>query len=250
MDHDSIRDALGAFALNAVDSEESIIVSNHVASCEPCRSELDQHLEVASLLSATERSGPAELWLSIADEIHAPASPAPSAQVIPLRRRWFQPMAVAAAFVLLAGAAVVQSVRLGDVRSDLSAERATVADLNDRLAAPAMESAAADAMIDPNARTVALSAADSEAAAIIVLMPDGTGYLAEHSLKPLPTDRTYQLWAIVGGKVISAGILGSDPGVTPFHIDVAGFEGFAITEEVVGGVEASENAPVVVGLAA
>ena len=81
-------------------------------------------------------------------------------------------------------------------------------------------------------------------------MPDGTGYLAEHTLEPLPADRTYQLWAIVDGKAISAGILGPEPGVVPFHIDRDGFQGFAITEEVIGGVTSSENDPVVAWLAA
>ena len=81
-------------------------------------------------------------------------------------------------------------------------------------------------------------------------MPDGTGYLTRHTLRPLPADRTYQLWAIIDGEVISAGVLGADPGVVPFRIDPGGFEGFAITEEAVGGVAASENQPVVAWLAA
>ena len=110
--------------------------------------------------------------------------------------------------------------------------------------------AASQALSDPAAQRVTLGSEVSGANAIIVLMPDGTGYVAEHTLQPLPADRTYQLWAIVGGKVISAGVLGSNPGVVPFHIDPEGFEGFAITEEEVGGVVSSQNDAVVAWLAA
>lgn len=253
MDHDAIQEYLGAFSLNAVDAEEAAIVAAHLDLCPPCRAEVDRHLEVAGMLSATERFAPVGTWQAITNQINREpeSEPAPIAvaDVIPLRRRWLRPMAAAAAFVLLAGAAIVQSVRLNTVNSDLAAERATVSALTDELARP-LDVAAAEAMSDPTAQRVSLSAEESGQGAIIVLMPDGTGYLAEHTLQPLPADRTYQLWAIVDGKIISAGVLGPDPGVVPFHIDAAGFQGFAITEEVVGGVEASENPPVVVGLAA
>jgi hypothetical protein len=157
---------------------------------------------------------------------------------------------VAAAFVLVFGAAIVQSFRLSNVNIDLAAERATVSALTSELSPEPLRAAAERAMLDPTARQVSLAAEGAAASAIIVLMPDGTGYLAEHTLAPLSADRTYQLWALVDGKVISAGILGPNPDVVPFHIDLEGFEGFAITEEVVGGVESSENSPIVVGLAA
>ncbi|NNL14679.1 MAG: anti-sigma factor, partial [Acidimicrobiia bacterium] len=158
--------------------------------------------------------------------------------------------AAAAAFVLLAGAAVVQSVRVGDISTELAAERETVAALTEQLERPVLDSAVAQALGDPSSQRVVLGSQVSGSNAIIVLMPDGTGYLAEHTLQPLSADRTYQLWAIVDGKVISAGILGPEPGVVPFHIDPEGFQGFAITEEVIGGVTSSENDPVVAWLAA
>lgn len=258
MDHDAIQEYLGAFSLNAVDEDEAAVVAEHLTGCPSCRREVDRHLEVAGMLSATERFAPADTWQAIAGEIRKPPErPAPEmpsfgglAEVIPVTRRWLRPLAAAAVFVLLAGTAIVQSIRLDGVSDDLAVERAAVSALTDQLARPALDVAAADAMSDPAAQRVSLSGEESAQGAIIVLMPDGTGYLAEHTLQPLPANRTYQLWAIVDGKVISAGVLGSDPGVVPFHIDPSGFQGFAITEEVVGGVEASENQPVVVGLAA
>jgi hypothetical protein len=254
VDHEAIEELLGAYALNAVEPHEAALVEAHVAGCSDCRAELKQHLEVAALLPSSPDFAPASVWDSISGEIESEAPSAVAtgspAKVVPLPRRWLRPMAAAAAFVLIAGAAVVQSVRLGAVNDDLAAERATVASLSEKIDQPILDTAVSQARENPLAQQVMLGSEVSGSNAIIVLMPDGTGYLAEHTLQPLPADRTYQLWAIVDGKVISAGVLGPEPGVVPFHIDPDGFEGFAITEEVIGGVPASENAPVVAWLAA
>ena len=254
MQHQDIEELLGAYALNAVEPDEAVLVDVHVARCCECRTELEQHLEVAALLPASSNFAPASVWGAIAGELGSQRSPeAPavgSPNVVSLARRWSRPLAAAAALVLIAGAAVVQSVRLGAVSDDLAAERATVAALSRQIDRPILDTAVSQAKLNPLAQQVMLGSEVSGSNAFIVLMPDGTGYLAEHTLKPLPLDRTYQLWAIVDGKVISAGVLGPEPGVVPFHIDPAGFEGFAITEEVIGGVPASENAPVVAWLAA
>lgn len=252
VDHDAIEELLGAYALNSVDSHEAAQITEHVDHCADCRVELDQHLEVAALLPTAAEFAPTAVWDSlagaIAEEEHQTAV-TPS-NVVPFRRRWARPLAAAAAFVLLAGAAVVQSVRVGDISTELAAERETVAALTEQLERPVLDSAVAQALGDPSSQRVVLGSQVSGSNAIIVLMPDGTGYLAEHTLQPLSADRTYQLWAIVDGKVISAGILGPEPGVVPFHIDPEGFQGFAITEEVIGGVTSSENDPVVAWLAA
>lgn len=254
VDHDAIEELLGAYALNAVDPHEAALVASHVDQCADCRAELDQHLEVAALLPTAADFAPASVWDSLAGEIAdqepADASPHTLAEIVPLRRRWARPLAAAAAFALLAGAAVVQSVRVGDISDELAAERETVAALTEQLERPVLDTAVAQALDDPSAQRVVLGSQVSGSNAIIVLMPDGTGYLAEHTLQPLSADRTYQLWAIVDGKVISAGVLGPEPGVVPFHIDPEGFQGFAITEEVIGGVTSSENDPVVAWLAA
>lgn len=255
MDHQEIQELLGAYALNAVDPGEAVAVVEHAAHCPDCRSELEDHLEVAALLPAEPGSAPASVWDTISREVagerHGDAPVAGfSRDVIPLRRRWARPVAVAAALILLGGTAIVQSVRMGAIRSDLAAERATVAALSEQQERPVLDTAVSRALGDPATRQVTLGSQVSGSNAIIVLMPDGTGYLSEHTLRPLPAGRTYQLWAVVGGKVISAGILGPDPGVVPFHIDPEGFEGFAITEEVIGGVESSRNDPVVAWLAA
>ncbi len=265
VDHNEIQELLGAYALHAVEGDEAAAIEAHIAWCPECRDELAQHLEVASMLSATERFAPTELWDTIVRQIPTTPgeetfpnprddTPAPSgradAAVVPLRRRWLRPLAAAAAIVVIAGTAAVQSVRLNAVTADLAAEQALVAALRNELEKPPLDLAVAQALAGSENRQLMLGSQVSGSNAVIVLMPDGTGYLAEHTLRPLPADRTYQLWAIIDGKIISAGILGPDPGIVPFRIDPEGFSGFAITEEVVGGVESSQNDPVIAWLEA
>ena len=65
---------------------------------------------------------------------------------------------------------------------------------------------------------VALS---GEVNAEVVLGRDGVGYLVSGDLPPLSSESTYQLWAIVDDRVISAGVLGGAPTVAPFNVDGA-----------------------------
>ena len=269
VDHHEIQDLLGAYALHAVDAAEEAAVERHILRCEECREELEQHREVTALLSTTERFAPTNLWENIVRQIPAdstsgsaiPVEPIfpivpvlpgaqPDAKIVPLRRRWLQPVAAAAVLALVVGSTIVQSARLGSANDQLAAARADVTELTEQLNRPPLNAAVAQAMTGADTQRLTLGSQVSGSNAIIVLMPGGTGYLAEHTLQPLPPDRTYQLWAIIDGKIISAGILGPDPGVVPFRIDPQGFAGFAITEEVVGGVEASENDAVVAWLEA
>jgi hypothetical protein len=69
MDHDEIKELLGAHALNAVDGREAVIVQRHILHCSECRLEHDDHRKVVTMLSATARFAPANLWLSIAREL-------------------------------------------------------------------------------------------------------------------------------------------------------------------------------------
>lgn len=258
VDHTEIQELLGVYALNAVDATEAAIVESHLTACLECAEELAQYREVASLLSATGKFAPAELWETIVSRLADDAQPAASdtatpmgdAVVHPLWRRRVRPVAAAAAAVLIVGAAGVQSARLSVANTELSAVRVKVAALTEQIERAPLDVAASRALAASASRRFVLDSEATGSNAIIVLMPDGTGYLTEHTLQPLPPDRTYQLWAIVDGKVISAGVLGSEPAVVPFRIDPEGFAGFAITEEVAGGVEASQNDPVAIALEA
>ncbi len=92
-------------------------------------------------------------------------------------------------------------------------------------------------------------AASPDGAAVearVVIGADGIGYIYADTLPALGDDRTYQLWAIVDGEagqqVISAGIMGSDPEISPFQV-TGDLVGLAITNEVAGGVVTSAEDP-------
>ena len=85
----------------------------------------------------------------------------------------------------------------------------------------------------------------------VVYLPGGDGFLLQSNLRALPPDRTYQLWALMGGsspeRPISAGVLGPDPGITAFRVH-GPVVGFAITDEQSPGVVSpGSNPPLIQG---
>jgi hypothetical protein len=110
--------------------------------------------------------------------------------------------------------------------------------------------AAETASRDPNAAQVTLSSTDGALEARAVYLPDGEGFLVENNLRPLPPDRTYQLWALPGGPgaepPISAGVLGPDPGVTAFRVQ-GPVTAFAITDEHSPGAASPTNPALIQG---
>jgi hypothetical protein len=265
-----IEELLGAYALDAVDREERRIVEAHLAECPKCRAELAGHLEVASWMAGGGAPAPDGVWERISAELDEPvpamrltsddlaaarsrrpdvgADRAPdataavsSADVASLadrrRRRTVR--------VLTAAVAVAASIVL--VLGVVVARQASTID-DQRVALPLLSRAAGEAMADPTATKVSLTSPDGgSAAATVVITDDGTGYLLDSGLQPLPADRTYQLWGIDDDRVISLGVMGSDPAVVAFPTGGAAFTTFAVTEETAGGVPQSENRPVVVG---
>lgn len=241
--HTEIAELLGAYALDAVDEHERALVEGHLESCDECSLEVDEHLGVAAMLADTGAPPPVALWSRI--EAGIATAESNGARVVPLapRRNRVIPLAAAAAAAVLVGLVGVQTVRLGSAQSELAAAEGRVQQLELALATGSLEEIAGRLEGNPEVTTVSLGADDGTASGTILLLPDGTGLLAEHELEPLPSDRTYQLWAIQDGRVISAGLLGRDPGVVAFHIDPDLLEGLVITEEVAGGVAVSEQPP-------
>jgi hypothetical protein len=68
--------------------------------------------------------------------------------------------------------------------------------------------------------------------------------LKNDGMKPLPSDQTYQLWALTGDPkrptAISAGVLGADPGAIGFHTS-GDVHGFGVTVEKSPGVVSSQQ---------
>lgn len=237
--HDEIRELLAAYALDAVDRDEAETLDLHLRDCPRCRAEVADHREAASALAAGHEPAPMRLWDNIVAELEA-APPMELASVVPIRSApWRRSLrvgvgAVAAAALAVLGVRVVEQDQRIDSMQTALEDRTVLA-------------AALAAHGNPDARQAELRSANGVVLARAVLVPDGTGYLWSDGLPRTAPDRTYQLWAIVGTERISAGVLGPSPNVAPFRIagDVVGL---AITEEVAGGVVASENQPVASGL--
>ena len=280
-EHREIQELLGVYALDAVDSETAAMVERHLAECVKCSAEVAQHHEVAGLLANSGGESPAGLWDGIATQIDGSVPPSwerlaarlepaagrserlvrsdgeddavgaeqaddagdPGATVVSItavrRNRW-----VLAGASLVAAAAVVVALVLG----------AQVHHLNRQVSAlqshPLLSAAEQSALLQPSTRQVQLTskASSSPAEVTVVLTSSGTGFVEGTQLQALPSDRTYQLWGVIGGRTISLGLLGSDPAVVPFSVAGDGsVQAFAITAEHAGGVVQSQNQPVVAG---
>lgn len=238
MAHEDIQSLLAVYALDAVDPDEADVIEAHLRECPRCRAEVSEHRETASMLASGHAPAPLRIWDNVLDSLEDKPQPR-RVGVLPLRKpRWQRRLVIAAASAaavlvgVLAVRVVDQDRRIDDM------QRA----LQDR----SVLSAALAAQGHPDARRAELRAADGVVLAHAVMVPDGTGYIWADGLPGVSSSRTYQLWAIVGGERISAGILGSTPGLAPFRVagDVAAL---AITEEAAGGVAASDNDPVALG---
>lgn len=250
-----VEDLLGAYALNALEDDEVLLVDQHLSTCASCRDELANHRETAALLAGPPIPPPDRVWDRIVAEIAPAASVEEIAPVVPLRRsegrlgtvstRWLAGVAAAVAVVALGLAVVAQSGRIGTLNDQVAAQQQEIASLATALQNDPLQRAVAAALESPDALVANLTADGTEASMQIVVLPDGTGYVHSNTLAALPADATYQLWAVVDDRVISAGVLGNDPRVIPFHVDPDGLQGLVITEEVAGGVAQSEADPVV-----
>lgn len=242
--HQEIQELLGAFALDAVDDDERDVIEGHLAGCPRCRAEVEGHRETAALLAHSGERAPEGVWDRIAEALdEAP----PALDLTRLTDRTIPrsislrvaaaTMAVAAALTLILG------VALG--RSD-NGELRRLEQLADDMEKAVVTNAAFAALNDAGNEQVTLASTDGKAAARVVRRPDGTGYLVPGTLAALPAGRVYQLWAVRSDAKISLGVLGGTPEVSAFRM-AGPVLAYALTEEVAGGVAASQNQPVVVG---
>ncbi len=250
--HDEVAELLAAYALNAVDPAERVLVEAHLEDCPRCLGELRDHAGVASLLGNSGADAPPGVWDRIASTIEGTVPPmrllfdGPAdrdGRVVPItaarsqrgRRVWSAAAAAAAvAVIALLGVEVVrQDDRIGTLQSALSDE--------------GLMRAANVALDDPDAVTAKLSSTDGGLHATAVLLPDGTGYLLAEDMPGLARGRTYQLWGQTTAGLVSLGLLGADPNeVVAFHAG-APVTALAVTDEEAPGVAQSVNPPVVSG---
>lgn len=234
----NLDDAAAAHALNALPADESALLEAALGFDEELKLEYESFRRVAAELvegfSDVVPAASPQLWDRIALAAGLATSPDLSpadAESSPRRSRWHRAapilMGVAAVAIAVAGTAGVMANR-GEP-AGLEALAAASAELPGSLAV---------SLVDPSGGPAAIDA---------VVTAGGDGFIDGSSLPTLPENRTYQLWAIVGERVISVGIMGNRPEVSAFRVE-GQLAGLAISEEVLGGVVVSEQDPVAVWL--
>ena len=248
MTHHELKDALPAYALDALDAVERGVVEAHLSGCEACRAELRVLYRVADGigLEATPVTPPATLKTRVLGSIPARATdsldawrqlpraaqPAPEAA---RRRSWLMPLAAAAAVALTVWA--LQSA------NSLRVE-------NERLQQVQRVMAAPDVLrVDLKPQT------QVERAQARAFWSRGTGLvLVAEGLPALPAGRVYQLWTITGTAATSAGLLapeadGSAVLALPVSPDAPRPDAFGVTIEPAGGSTAPTLPIVMLGAA-
>jgi anti-sigma factor RsiW len=277
--HEELAELLGAYALDALEPDETALIEAHLRDCPRCSAELARHREVAGLLANSGAEAPAELWNRIAERLDSPASPAweklaarlerppgthdvladkdgertaagpdAVASVAPLDQSRRHRL-VTGGITLVATAAAVLAVLLGVQVSHLNDQ---VSHLQSAATKPGLSGAVQSALEQPSTKRVKLVPSGGTAAngtsVTVALTSSGAAYLIPQDLSALPTGKTYQLWGQIDGQMISLGLLGPDPAVTAFSVNpMTPVSSFAITAERSGGVLQPTGAPVVQG---
>lgn len=251
MKHSEIESLLGAYALDAVDADEADAVERHLRDCPRCRAEVEQHRETAAVLAHAGADAPSGVWDRIAADLDARDAPPPpqlGGETAATTRvlhpnsglgRARGPLSLVAMAAAVVVVLLVAGLGYRVVDQDRRLERLAASVQDD-----GVRQAALAAMVDPAARRVALRSDDGRTSVQAVVRPDGEGYIVDDNLPGLSADRTYQLWAMVGDRPVSAGVLGNDPGVTAFRAP-AGLGALAITRESAGGAVSPSEKPLV-----
>jgi len=241
MSHEEASELLGAFALDAVEEEEHAALEEHLATCPRCRAELDSLREVAGSMGNSVEPLPDGLWSSIASRLPSrPETEPPPMPPLVLEPRQpveqaQRPRATRVAMATLGAVAVAAAAVAIVLGVDLVRADNQVSNLQATMAAHPPQSVA-EALQTPGHRIVNLETDFHMQVAQFVLVPDGRGFLVASRLPALPGNHTYQLWAIVGTRPISLGLLGQAPGPASFTMSGANSASqLAITEEPTGG---------------
>jgi len=226
-----IHELTAGYALDALAPAERRAFEEHLEGCERCQEELGAFWQTTEAL-AVAASGPAPSD-ALRGRILAAARAEPQT-VVPLearRSRLVPALGAAAAF------AAVVALAVGLWATQLSG------DLDEARLALEQQRRAAAVLADPDASTVALEAGQGR----LVVSPEGDAVLVVDDLDPAPEGMTYEAWIIRDGDAAPAGLFPGGDGR-----DVLGLDGtvepgdvVALTVEQAGGVEVSENDPIV-----
>lgn len=222
-----LDELLGVYALDAIDDPtELAAVEAYLAANPRARAEVAEYREALGLLVTGEQA-PEHVWGRIEADL-APLRPpalrtdelARARQRRGRSRSWLAAAAAVVALALLTAVALRQRAELRD---------------------DPIERAAAAARGREGSRVLVMLTDDGRRVEMVV---DATGvvYLDGRSLAPLAPDRSYQAWCVETERIVSLGIIGSQPRVE--RVSAAGCNGvFALSDEPAGGAPAPSAAP-------
>ncbi len=232
-----LDELLGAYALDAVSDEERRAVEQHLLISPRARQEVAEHREVATMLAWSGMSAPDGLWDRIAANLDSSLeAPLPTGQLASVlsfddnRRATSRLWSSAGSWVAATAAAAVIAVLAVTVIGGDATDQQPLA------------AAVSDARADRDSRVARLTNADGSFGADVVIDQDGHGYLVGEALPTLPSDQTYQLWGVIGGQVISLGVLGANPEIELFSTGEETISQVVVTIEAEGGVVSNGNA--------
>ena len=263
------RELLGAWALDAVDDLERVVVERAIASDEELADEARQLRETVSRIAEADAQQPPEqVRQAVFARIHQTASeadqqqrgtnPVQRPQDEPVsrrdsgsdhdelarmrrRRRW-QGLAAAAAVVV----AVAIPTAVAIDQSDRAEQAELQAEQTQEQADQSQQQAdqIAEALMDPAAEMVSEDLPDGSRA-VGVLGADSALFAAQNMTEL--EDQDYQLWVLDGDEAISAGVMDWEDGALTAHVEQFPDDAaLAVTAEPVGGSDQPTSDPMVV----
>lgn len=243
------RDLAAAYVLGALEPEEARAFEARLAHSEDLQREVAELREVSALLAHGARAVPRDddaLKRKLLERLRAPderrATHHPTL---------YRPLIAWAAAAVLALAAGVQTIRLGETRDAASELRRDTANLSARLAE---RDATLDQILDASTSLIVLTTTGERPPGIQLFWNRSVGQVVLHAfdLPQAPSGREYQLWFLRDGGVVPGGTFNADPDghalVTlpgpPADITVLGA---AVTEEPAGGSPQPTSAIIVSG---
>jgi anti-sigma-K factor RskA len=229
--HMLFQEDLAAYALGALDAEDTNALEAHLLGCDSCRTDLTEYRQVSTgLLAALPAQAPRpSVRAALAKRISGPARPAQPARPQP---RWsFGQAATAGAFVLLLGLNAFSVIQIQALRQQ-QAELGRYYDA---------EQTAIAMLAYPTTQAVAFQQGEVSGSLLVDKKRDLLAVFV-WNLPPPPAGKTYQLWLIDPQEDrTSGGFLAPEAG-QPFTMKVfwtpkplTGFVGMGVTVEPLGG---------------
>jgi anti-sigma-K factor RskA len=234
MERADIHELSAAYALDALDASELEAFEEHLSRCPECRENVASFQAAAAEL-AYDADAPAPSPVLRNRILTQAASERPYDAAAPPRRRRGLPVAATAA--VAAGCA---ALALAFWAADLSRQ------VDDLQARQHSADEVALMLANPNAERVPLDGANG---VLVVDEETQEGHLLVFGLEAAPAEHTYEAWVIPrDGEAVPAGLFsggGERATVVPLNAPVPAGAIVAVTVEQAGGVDRSEQQPII-----